>query len=79
MRGEADEELQLVVLAQPRARRLDPRDQLRVHPEGGTEGRVMRDHKTFARVRIALAKNAGCLQNGSHMLLSLLASFAKQA
>ena len=37
VRGEADEELQLVVLAQPRARRLDPRDQLRVHPEGGTE------------------------------------------
>ena len=37
MRGEADEELQLVVLAQPRARRLDPSDQLRVHPEGGTE------------------------------------------
>ena len=24
------------------------------------------------RVRIALAKNAGCLQNGSHMLLPLL-------
>ena len=39
VRGEADEELQLVVLAQPRARRLDPRDQLRVHPEGRTEGR----------------------------------------
>ena len=35
VRGEADEELQLVVLAQPRAHRLDPRDQLRVHPEGG--------------------------------------------
>ena len=38
VRCEADEELQLVVLAQPRARRLDPRDQLRVHPEGRTEG-----------------------------------------
>ena len=35
VRGEADEELQLVVLAQPRAGRLDPRDQLRVHPEEG--------------------------------------------
>ena len=31
----------------------------------------------WIRVRIALAKNAGCLQNGSHMLLSLLASFCK--
>ena len=31
------------------------------------------------RVRIALAKNAGCLQNGSHMLLSLLPLIAKQA
>ena len=30
------------------------------------------------RVIIALAKNAGCLQNGSHLLLSLLASFEKQ-
>ena len=29
------------------------------------------------RVRIALAKNAGFSQNGSHMLLSLLASFCK--
>ena len=32
-----------------------------------------------SRVRIALAKNAGCLQNESQMLLSLLTSFAKQA
>ena len=39
VRGEADEELQLVVLAEPRAGRLDPRDQLRVHPEGGAEER----------------------------------------
>ena len=30
--GEADEELQLVVLSQTGARRLDPRDQFRVHP-----------------------------------------------
>ena len=30
-----------------------------------------------SRVRIALAKNAGFSQNGSHMLLSLLASFGK--
>ena len=29
------------------------------------------------RVIIALAKNAGCSQNGSHLLLSLLASFGK--
>ena len=35
--------------------------------------------RVASRVRIALAKNAGCLQNGSHMLLFLLASFAKQA
>ena len=31
------------------------------------------------RIIIALAKNAGRLQNGSHILLSLLPSFAKQA
>ena len=31
VRGEADEELQLVVLAQPRAGRLDPRDELGIH------------------------------------------------
>ena len=29
--GEADEELQLVVLAQPRAGRLDASDELRIH------------------------------------------------
>ena len=40
MRGEADEELQLVVLAQPRAGRLDAGDQFRVHPE--EEGRNAR-------------------------------------
>ena len=33
VRGEADEELQLVVLAQPRAGRLDAGNQFRVHPE----------------------------------------------
>ena len=32
---------------------------------------------SMCRVRIALAKNAGFSQNGSHMLLSLLASFCK--
>ena len=40
MRGEADEELQLVVLAQPRAGRLDAGNQFRVHPE--EEGRNAR-------------------------------------
>ena len=35
--------------------------------------------KVATRVIIALAKNAGCLQYGSHMLLSLLASYEKQA
>ena len=40
VRGEADEELQLVVLAQPRAGRLDAGNQFRVHPE--EEGRNAR-------------------------------------
>ena len=35
------------------------------------------DGLIYSRVRIALAKNAGFSQNGSHMLLSLLASFGK--
>ena len=34
MGGEADEELQLVVLAQPRAGRLDASDELGIHSEG---------------------------------------------
>ena len=46
------------------------------------EGVFFREHinppsRFYSRVRIALAKNAGFSQNGSHMLLSLLASFGK--
>ena len=41
--------------------------------------RRTRGSMEMTKVIIALAKNAGYLQNGSHMLLFLLASFAKQA
>ena len=43
----------------------------------GSDLSLDEDFEVGTRVRIALAKNAGFSQNGSHMLLSLLASFGK--
>jgi hypothetical protein len=65
--GEADKKLKLVVLAQARARSLDPSDQLRVHP--GNRKSVLFLAKLIPQ-KEEMSRQS-CFGNKNHCLLRL--------